>query len=70
MHCRLDVYFEEDWCRIEDKKVQQNLNMIRKVAFNLIKEYKTGHKSKRPISYTMLECLINDSTILKVIFEN
>ena len=70
MHWLLDVHFEEDWCRIEDKKVQQHLNMFRKAAINLIKQYKTRSKSKKPISHIMLECLIDDSAILKVISEN
>jgi len=30
MHWLLDVHFEEDWCRVESKDVQQSLNMFRK----------------------------------------
>lgn len=37
MHWLLDVHFEEDWCLVEDKAVQQHLNMFRKAAINLIK---------------------------------
>lgn len=70
MHWLLDVHFEEDWCRIEDKKVQQHLNMFRKAAINLIKQYKTRNQSKKAISNIMLECLIDDTVILKVIGEN
>ena len=32
MHWLLDVHFEEDFCRVEDKNIQQNLNMLRKLA--------------------------------------
>ena len=37
MHWLFDVNFEEDWCLIEDKVLQQHLNMFRKAAINLIK---------------------------------
>lgn len=70
IHWLLDIHFEEDWCRIEDKKVQQHLNMFRKAAINLIKKYKTRSKSKKAISNIMLECLIDEAAILKVIGEN
>ena len=70
MHWLLDVHFEEDWCLVEDKHVQQHLNMFRKAAINLIKQYKTRSCPKKPISNVMLDCLIDDSMILKVISEN
>lgn len=57
MHCLLDVYFEEDWCRLEDKDVQQNLNMLCKAALNLIKLYKAGTSSKKALSKIMFDCL-------------
>lgn len=57
MHWLLDVHFEEDWCRIENKAVQQNLNMFRKAAINLIKHFKTRIGSKKAISNVMLDCL-------------
>jgi predicted transposase YbfD/YdcC len=50
MHWLLDVHFGEDFCRFEDKNVQQNLNMARKIAINSIKNYKTNANDKRPIS--------------------
>lgn len=49
MHWHLDVHFGEDYCRVEDKNVQQNLNMLRKLAINLIKRYKENSASKRPV---------------------
>lgn len=70
MHWLLDVHFEEDWCRIEDKTVQKNLNIFRKAAINLIKLFKSRTKTKRPISNIMLDCLINPSDILRVIGQN
>lgn len=70
MHWLLDVHFEEDWCRVENKAVQQNLNMFRKAAINLIKLFKSRTDTKRPISNIMLDCLIDLSYILRVIGEN
>ena len=70
MHWLLDVHFEEDWCRIEDKYVQQSLNMFRKVAINLIKLFKDRTEIKKPISNIMLDCLIDSSYLLRVIGEN
>ena len=70
MHWLLDVHFEEDWCRVEDRNVQQNLNMFRKAAINIIKLFKSDTRSKRPISNIMLDCLIDSQYILKVLGEN
>lgn len=70
MHWLLDVHFEEDSCRVEDKNVQQNLNMLRKLALNIIKKYKEREESKRAVSKIMFDCLLNPSFICSVLFEN
>ena len=70
MHWLLDVYFEEDWCRIESKDVQQSLNMFRKAAIILIKNFKKRNDSKTAISNIMFECLMNPLMIMRVIGEN
>lgn len=70
MHWLLDVHFEEDFCRVEDKNIQQNLNMIRKLALNIIKQYKSTAKSKKAISKIMFDCLLDCTSLLKVIYEN
>lgn len=70
MHWLLDVHFGEDYCRIEDKNVQQNLNMLRKLSINLIKRYKERSASKRPVSKIMFDCLLNPSFICTVLLEN
>jgi hypothetical protein len=59
MHWLLDVHFREDFCRVEDKNVQENMNMVRKIALNAIKHYKEKTDSKRPISRIMLDCLLD-----------
>ena len=70
MHWLLDVHFEEDWCRIESKDVQQSLNMFKKAAINLIKNFKNRNNSKTAISNIIFECLMDSQTILRVISEN
>jgi predicted transposase YbfD/YdcC len=70
MHWLLDVHFGEDFCRVEDNNVQQNLNMTRKVAINCVKLFKADTKSKRAISKIMFDCLLDHSHILKIISEN
>ncbi len=70
MHWLLDVHFEEDWCRVEDKNVQQNLNMFRKAAINLIRQFKLRTESRKAISNIMLDCLLDYSLILRVVGEN
>lgn len=67
MHWLLDVHFEEDWCRIEDRNVQQNLNMMRKAAINIIKTFKSRTETTKAISKIMLDCLLEPKTILRII---
>jgi len=67
MHWLLDVHFGEDFCRIENENVQQNLNITRKIALNSIRCYKESSEDKRPISKIMLECLLDPLFILSVI---
>ena len=70
MHWLLDVHFGEDFCRVEDRNVQQNLNIVRKIALNTIKGYKNKTASKRPISRIMFDCLLEPENILSVLSAN
>ena len=70
MHWLLDVHFDEDWCRVEDKNVQQNLNIFRKSAINLIKLFKSETSSKKPISNIMFDCLLDFQALLQIINRN
>lgn len=63
----LDVHFGEDYCRVEDRNVQQNLNMLRKAALNLIKRYKERTGSKKAMSKIMFECLLNPYFISEIL---
>ena len=67
MHWLLDVHFEEDWCRVEDKNIQQNLNILRKAAINLIKLFKSDTQSKNAISKIMFDCLLEPRNILRIL---
>jgi predicted transposase YbfD/YdcC len=67
MHWLLDAHFREDFCRVEDKNVQRNLNMARKIALNVVKSYKTRTDCKRPISQLMFDCLFDSENILPML---
>jgi len=67
MHWLLDVHFGEDFCRIEDKNVQQILNMVRKIALNCVKNYKQKMKSKSPLSKIMFDCLLDCDHLIPVL---
>ncbi len=69
MHWLLDVHFGEDFCRIADRNVQQNLNMARKAALNMVKLYKKRTAKKLPLSNIMFNCLLEPNTILYVLGE-
>jgi hypothetical protein len=66
-HWLLDVHLGEDSCRIGDEVVQQNLNMVRKIALNSIRNFKNRSGSKRPFSKIMLDCLLDPGLILRVL---
>ena len=68
MHGLLDVHFEEDWCRVEDKIIQKNLNIFRKCTINLIKLYKS--ESKKTISNITLDCLLYFDSLLQIVIKN
>ena len=63
----LDAHFGEDFCSVEDKNVQQNLNIIRKIVLNSIKQYKEKYDIKRPFSKIMLDCLLDPYFMLSLL---
>lgn len=67
MHWLLDVHFGEDFCRVENSDVQQNLNIVRKIALNSIRDYKNNNNSKRPFSKIMFDCLLEPENILSIL---
>jgi predicted transposase YbfD/YdcC len=50
MHWLLDVHFEEDKTRVWDMNVQKTLNIMRKIALNLAKDFKAKTQSRQAIS--------------------
>jgi len=67
-HWILDVNFREDTCRVHNKKAQENLNILRKIAINIHKTYieKTKKKNKA-ISSSMFNCLINEQELENIL---
>ena len=67
MHWLLDVHLKEDFCRLEDENAQKNMNIFRKMALNIITEYKKSQGIKLPTSNLMLDCLIDSDLLLNII---
>jgi len=67
MHWLLDVHFAEDSCRVQDRNLLQNLNVVRKAVINSIRIYKTATNSKRPFTAFMMDCLIDPAFILDIL---
>ena len=59
MHWLLDVHFDEDNTRAFNDNTQKNLNIIRKIALNLIADFKRDTDSKKPVSGVMRSCLFD-----------
>jgi predicted transposase YbfD/YdcC len=59
MHWLLDVHFDEDHTRAFNENTQKNLNIIRKIALNLISDFKKLTESKKPVSGLMRSCLFD-----------
>ena len=59
VHWLLDVHFLEDKTKVWDMNVQQNLNIMRKIALNLAREYKNRFEPKKAIS-GILKCNLFD----------
>ena len=70
MHWLLDVHFDEDRCRVQSKNIQQNLNMLHKVALNIIRIYKREAKLKLPLNGIMFCALMNPYELLAVLGKN
>lgn len=67
MHWLLDVHYDEDYCRIQNRTIQQNLNLLRKFSISLLKQYKNRTNSKRAISKIMLDCLLEPTQICRIL---
>lgn len=56
LHWVLDVHFREDACKIKEEKAMQNLSLIRKICYNLMKLDKRFDK-KRKMTYKKMSML-------------
>lgn len=70
MHWLLDVHFEEDYLRVANKTIQENMNLLRKFALSMIRQYKSRIVSKRALSKLMFDCLLDPNMILRVLSQN
>ena len=66
MHHILDVSFDEDNCRLYSQKAQENMNILRKSAISIHKQY-LGEDKKKTVKSNMFNCLINDSYLLEIL---
>lgn len=70
MHWLLDVHFGEDYLRVANKTIQENMNLLRKFSLGLIRQYKTKTSSKRALSKLMFDCLLDCNMILRILSQN
>jgi len=67
MHWLLDVHFSEDKTKVWDMNVQQNLNIMRKIALNLARIYKDRYVPRSSISGVLKRNLFNIANLTNFI---
>ena len=67
MHWLLDVHFSEDKTKVWDMNVQQNLNIMRKIALNLARIYKDRYVPRSSISGVLKRNLFNIANLANFI---
>lgn len=77
MHWMLDVTFHEDACRVQDAVLQMNLNLLRKMALALHKNYLAAleasgamKKEMRSLKQNMKRCNMNHRVLEAVILQD
>ena len=67
-HWLLDMNYDEDNSRVENKNSQICLNIIRKYCISIIKKYIENHNVKRKtIIANMRQCLLNEDFLIEVL---
>ena len=66
----LKADIREDYFRAQNKTIQKNMNMSRKLALNLAGVYKNKHSKKTPMSHIMFDCLMDPQHLLTVLGKN
>lgn len=67
MHWFLDVVMKEDECRILSQNGLKNLNVLKKLALSMHKNYIGTQKRKISMKRNMHRCLLNDELLVQVI---
>ena len=70
MHWLLDMHFNEDYFRVANQTIQENMNMLRKFALSMVKQYKTKTASKQAMSKLMFDCLLQPKNLLRILSQN
>lgn len=70
LHWVLDVHFREDMCKVKTEKAMQNLSLVRKICYNLMKLDKRFDRKKK-MTYKKMSMLYNCNLkyIEELIFE-
>ena len=66
-HWCLDVVFNEDGSLLQNTNAQLNLNLWRKFALTLHKNFKERTESKKSMKSTMFSCLLNDELLVTLL---
>jgi predicted transposase YbfD/YdcC len=67
LHWMLDADFSEDECALLSENGQKTLNIFRKLALLLHKNYMATQTKKRSIKSNLLRCLMSESALLELI---
>ncbi len=67
MHWMLDVDFAEDDCNLLSENGHKTLNIFRKFALLLHKNYMAAQSKKRSIKSNLLRCLLNENALLEIL---
>lgn len=65
MHHILDVTYDEDKCRLQSKRAQENMNIYRKMGISIHKHFLKN--KKKSIRSNMFNCLIDDNYLMEII---
>ncbi len=63
MHWLLDVHFREDHTKVQHMEIQKNLNIMRKIIINFIKEYQASLPKKIPMSRILHRNLLDTDNL-------
>lgn len=65
MHHILDVTYDEDRCKLQTQRAQENMNIFRKMGISVHKNYLEG--KKQTVKSNMFNCLLNDKLLLEIL---